>query len=123
MVEYHLDGLRAMDEVKVRPVEIMDHLDENHRLLDQMESIENQILFYFQKIFFSIKNINTTKYRRIGHVQLDPTEHFFFKNSFESTCVLSSSYIESKSRLFFFWQKKSNKIKFVWLKPNNLAFD
>jgi hypothetical protein len=25
--------------------------------------------------------------------------------------------------LFFFWQKKSNKIKFVWLKPNNLAFD
>jgi hypothetical protein len=115
MVEYHLDGLRAMDEVKVRPVEIMDHLDENHRLLDQMESIENQILFYFQKIFFSIKNINTTKYRRIGHVQLDPTEHFFFQNSFESTCVLSS-YIESKSRLLFFLAKEKQQNKICMIK-------
>jgi len=98
-----------MDEVKVRPVEIMDHLDENHRLLDQMESIENQILFYFQKIFFSIKNINTTKYRRIGHVQLDPTEHFFFKIALNQHAYYPLLISNRNQGCCFFGKRKATK--------------
>ncbi len=37
-----MDVLKLMDEEKLLLVEIMNHLDENHKLLDQMESIEQQ---------------------------------------------------------------------------------
>jgi len=39
MKDDHSDVLQVMDEVKVWPVETMDYLDENHKLLDQMESL------------------------------------------------------------------------------------
>ncbi len=42
-VDYQLDVQQVMDEDILLLVEIMDHLDENQRLLDQMESILNYL--------------------------------------------------------------------------------
>lgn len=41
---YHWDGLSIMDEDKVLSEDIMDHLDENHTPLDQMESIQKFVV-------------------------------------------------------------------------------
>ena len=51
MEVYHSDVLLTTDAVKVQPVEIMDHLDENHKLLDQMESIQKLNFIYFSEDF------------------------------------------------------------------------
>ncbi len=43
MMDYQLDVQTIMDEEIMPLVEKMDYLDENHMLLDQMESMKNQI--------------------------------------------------------------------------------
>jgi hypothetical protein len=83
MEMYHSDVLLTTGGVKVQPVEIMDHLDENHKPLDQMESIRKSNLIYFSEDFLSMNNNKTQNRTRAAEKLTEKKKFFFFVvNSF-----------------------------------------